>query len=90
MLERTAGQTLWWVLGHPVSIAVVAAVLAAAVIVASADRRRVGAAIVDGTATPSSATETAADTGPTEATMILICPAAAQLTVTAPGPARWN
>ena len=76
MLERTTAQTLWWVLGHPATVAVIAAMLAVAVVVASA----VAAGSVrgvDDTSTPGSASETAADTGPTEATLSLFCPTAA-------------
>jgi hypothetical protein len=85
VLERTATQTLWWFLGHRATIAVVASVLAAALIAASAGAAKSGPATIDGTATPSSATEPAGVTGATEATIVLTCPAAAQLTLTATG-----
>ena len=49
MLERTTAQTLWWVLGHPVSVAVISSLLVAAVIVASAVAA--GQATVGGTST---------------------------------------
>ena len=89
MLERTTAQTLWWVLGHPATVAAIAAMLAVAVVVASA----VAAGSVrgvDDTSTPGSASETAADTAPTDATLSLFCPTAAQLAFTASGTGLLN
>ena len=89
MLERTTAQTLWWVLGHPATVAVFTAMLAVAVLVASA----VAAGSVrgvDDSSTPGRTSETTADTGPTDATLSLFCPTAAQLAVTASGTGSLN
>ena len=82
VLERTAGQTLWWFLGHPISVAVIAGLLVVAVIVASAIAAGSTPNPVTG---PGTATEPATGTGPAEARLTIDCPAGANLTVTASG-----
>ena len=84
MLERTTAQTLWWVLGHPVSVAVISSLLVAAVIMASARRRRTGNRRWDHRRRHPAAIRPLSP-WPTEAIITVICPTDARLSITAAG-----
>ena len=84
VLERTTAQTLWWALGHPVSVAVISSLLVAAVITASA--LATGRATVGETSTTSPSSDSAAvPNRPTEAIITVTCPSDARLSITAAG-----
>lgn len=85
MLERTTARTLWWVLGHPVTVVIIGVLFGAGVIAASAIAARSAPVAVDGTTAPASATEAVRPSASTEASITVNCPADARLTVTATG-----
>ena len=82
MLERTGLQTLWWFLGHRVTVVATCSILTAALITVSAVASGTNPTTTVG---PSRATETDVTAEPTAATIALTCTAFADLAVTATG-----